>query len=193
MKRILTDIIGVAVLVALFIACNYAWYRKGFKKGENEAVERLIFVHDTTTVYKEITAYKPVPFNVYVVDTLRVPVPVPGKADTLYAELPREHKTYAEDSLYVCEISGVQPELESITVFQKTQYINNTVYVPTKDTRKDYIELDARLMWDKQFLAPVTLNIGHKFGPLDVYAGGGYDFLQKAPIGQVGGKLQFKF
>ena len=195
MKKILSNIIPLLILVGLFLAFNYASYRKGFKKGANEAVERLIFVHDTTTVYKEITAYKPVPFNVYVVDTLRVPVPVPvpGKADTLYAELPREHKIYAEDSLYVCEISGVQPELESITVFQKTQYINNTVYVPTKDTRKDYVELDARLIWDKQFIAPVTLNIGHKFGPLDMSAGAGYDFLTRTPVGQIDAKLQFKF
>jgi len=110
----------------------------------------------------------------------------------LLVQLPRTRKVY-QDSTYRAVISGYEPNLDTISVYRKTQYINNTVYVPTKDTRKDYIELDARLMWDKQFLAPVTLNIGHKFGPLDVYAGGGYDFLQKAPIGQVGGKLQFKF
>ena len=190
MKKILSNIIPLLILVGLFLAFNYASYRKGFKKGENEAVERLIFVHDTTTIRDTLTAYKPVPFNVYVVDTMWVQVP--GETDTLLVQLPKTRKVY-QDSTYRAVVSGYEPNLDTISVYRKTQYINNTVYVPTKDTRKDYIELDARLMWDKQFLAPVTINIGHKFGPLDMSAGAGYDFLTRTPVGQIDAKLQFKF
>lgn len=183
----------IPILLALAVIAGFWSYHKGYTEGKKKAVETIITQIDTVVRYDSIKVVEPKYVAVKVVDTIRVPVPIPGKTDTLWAELPREQKTYAEDSLYVCEISGVQPELESITVFQKTQYINNTVYVPTKDTRKDYVELDARLMWDKQFLAPVTLNIGHKFGPLDMSAGAGYDFITRTPVGQIDAKLQFKF
>ena len=129
MKRIQTDIIGVAILVALFLACNYAWYRKGYKNGENNAIETIITQIDTVVRYDSIKVVEPKYVAVKVVDTIRVPVPIPGKTDTLWAELPREQKTYKEDSVYVCAISGYQPQLDTLVVFPKTTTItvNNTV------------------------------------------------------------------
>jgi len=191
MKKIWTDIIGVALLVALFLAFNYASYRKGFRKGENNAIETIIERVDTLTLYDTITRLKPVYLTSTVVDSIPYPVVV-HDTDTLWAQLPRTVREYG-DSTFYAQVSGVNPSLDRIDVYQKTQYINNTVYVPTKDTREDYVELDAKFLYDKMPLAPVTLNVGYIRGPFEVYAGGGYDFLQKAPIGQVGTRLRFKF
>ena len=191
MKKILSNIIPLLVLIGLFLAFNYASYRKGFKKGEKNAVETIIVQRDTIYQFDTITRYKPKYVTSTVVDSIPYPVVV-HDTDTLWAQLPRTVREYG-DSTFYAQVSGVEPSLDRIDVYRKTQYINNTVYVPTKDTRKDYIELDARLMWDKQFIAPVTLNIGHKFGPLDMSAGAGYDFLTRTPVGQIDAKLQFKF
>lgn len=192
MKKILTDIIGIAVLVALFLAFIFASYHKGRVKGRSEAIESVIFVHNTTYVYDTITRLKPVYLTSTVVDSIPYPVPVPGTTDTIYANLPRTEREYG-DSTYYAVVAGVEPELKRIDIFQKTQYINNTVYVPTKDARKQFIEGDARLVWSNVPSAPLTLNYGRNFGFVDVSAGAGYDLLQRSPIVQVGTRVQFKF
>lgn len=191
MNKIWTDIIGVALLVTLFLAFNFASYRKGFRKGENNAIETLVFVTDTIYQFDTITRLKPVYLTSTVVDSIPYKVTL-HDTTTIVVNLPRTEREYG-DSTYYAVVAGVEPELKRIDIFQKTQYINNTVYVPTKDTRKDYVELDAKFLYDKMPLAPVTLNIGHFYGPLAVYAGGGYDFLQKAPIVQVGARARLKF
>lgn len=192
MKKIWTDIIKVAVLIGLIIWGNFAWYHKGRVKGRSEAIESITFVHDTTTVYDTITRLKPVYLTSTVVDSIPYPVPVPGTTDTIYASLPRTEREYG-DSTYHAIVSGVNPSLDRIDIFRKTQYINNTVYIPQKDGRRDFFEVDARVMYSGSPYAPVTANIGRLYGPLEVYAGGGYDFMQKAPIAQVGTRVQFKF
>lgn len=191
MKKYITPIIAGLVVFAVYCIGIASAYHKGRIEGEKNAIERVIFVHDTTTVYDTITRLKPVFLTSTVVDSIPYPVVV-HDTDTLWAQLPKTVREYG-DSTFYAQVSGINPSLDRIDVYQKTQYINNTVYVPTKDTHKDYVELDAKFLYDKMPLAPVTLNVGYIRGPFEVYAGGGYDFLQKAPIAQVGGKLQFKF
>ena len=89
-----------------------------------ETVRDTIIIHDT------ITAYKPVPFNVYVVDTLWVPVTV-NKTDTVWAQLPRTAKVY-QDSNYRAVVSGFRPSLDTISVYQRTKVITvtNNVRIP---------------------------------------------------------------
>jgi hypothetical protein len=86
---------------------------------------------DTLIVYDTITAYKPVPFNVYVVDTLYIPVAVPGQHDTVWAALPWEEKEY-RDTSYRAIVSGFRPSLEEIEVYQRTQTVTvkETVQLP---------------------------------------------------------------
>lgn len=192
MKKIWTDIIKVAVLIGLIILGNFAWYHKGRVKGRSEVIESVTFVHDTTTVYDTITRLKPVYLTSTVVDSIPYPVPVPGTTDTVWAQLPRTEREYG-DSTYHAVVSGVNPSLDRIDIFRKTEYINNTVYIPQEDTRKQFLELDARLVWDNVPSAPLMLNYGRKMGLFEAYAGGGYDVLQHSPVVQVGGRLQFKF
>ena len=191
MKRLLPKIIAVILLVALFCGLQYASYRKGYKKGANNAIERVIFVHDTTTVHDTLTRWKPKYITSTVVDSIPYPVVV-HETDTVWAQLPRTEREYG-DSTYYAVISGVEPSLDRIDIYQKTQYINNTVYIPQEDSRRDWLELNARFMWDKSLSLPVTLDLGRCYGPLEVYAGGGYDFAQKSLVLEAGGKLKFKF
>lgn len=87
-------------------------------------------VRDTLVVHDTITAYKPVPFNVYVVDTMWVPVTV-SKTDTVWAQLPRTAKVY-QDSTYRAVVSGFRPSLDTISVYQRTKVITvtNNVRIP---------------------------------------------------------------
>lgn len=87
-------------------------------------------VRDTLYIHDTITAYKPVPFNVYVVDTMWVPVTV-NKTDTVWAQLPRTAKVY-QDSTYRAVVSGFRPSLDTISVYQRTKVITvtNNVRIP---------------------------------------------------------------
>ena len=87
-------------------------------------------VRDTLYIHDTITAYKPVPFNVYVVDTMWVPVTV-SKTDTVWAQLPRTAKVY-QDSTYRAVVSGFRPSLDTISVYQRTKVITvtNNVRIP---------------------------------------------------------------
>lgn len=87
-------------------------------------------VRDTLVIHDTITAYKPVPFNVYVVDTMWVPVTV-SRTDTVWAQLPRTAKVY-QDSTYRAVVSGFRPSLDTISVYQRTKVITvtNNVRIP---------------------------------------------------------------
>lgn len=79
---------------------------------------------DTVVVvhYDTITAYKPVPFNVYLVDTLYIPVKVES-SDTVWVELPRVAKVY-QDSTYRAVVSGYRPSLDTISIYQRTVFVD---------------------------------------------------------------------
>lgn len=87
-------------------------------------------VRDTLVMRDTIITYKPVPFNVYVVDTMWVPVTV-NKTDTVWAQLPRTAKVY-QDSTYRAVVSGFRPSLDTISVYQRTKVITvtNNVRIP---------------------------------------------------------------
>lgn len=182
----------IPIILALAVVASLTAYHKGYKKGISKAVETIIVQRDTIYQFDTITRLKPVYLTSVVVDSIPYYVQLPGKRDTILVNLPRTEREYG-DSTYHAVVSGVEPELKRIDIFQKTQYINNTVYISQKDGRKDFFEVDARVMYNGSPYAPVTANIGRIYGPLEVYAGGGYDFMQKAPIVQVGARARLKF
>lgn len=182
----------IPIIIALAVIASFASYHKGYTKGQNKAVETIITVRDTLTLTDTIHTVEPKYIAVKTVDTIRVPVPVQGKTDTVWAELPREQKIY-RDSTYLAYVSGYAPRLDSIDVYRKTNYIHEVTYIPQEDTRKQFVELDARLVWDNVPSAPLMLNYGRKMGLFEAYAGGGYDVLQHSPVMQVGGRMKFKF
>lgn len=181
----------IPIILALVAIASLASYHKGYKKGVSKAVETIITQIDTVVRVDTITTVKPVYLTQRVVDSIPYYIHV---ADTIsvLAYLPRTERIY-QDSSYRAVVSGVEPSLDEISVYQKTNYVHEVTYIPQEDTRKQFIEADARLMWNNVPSAPLTLNYGRNFGFVGVYAGAGYDLLQRSPIVQVGTRVQFKF
>ena len=96
-------------------------------KGRKEVIEtvkvetKIDRIRDTVTVFQPqfITRTEIRRELVPITDTLRI-------RDTVYAALPIERKEY-RDSNYRAVISGIRPELESITIHPETRIITQTV------------------------------------------------------------------
>lgn len=125
-----TIISATRMLVAVAIGASVVYLidraRELHTGPETVVIERV----DTLVLRDTITAYRPVPYNVYVVDTLYVPVEVPGQHDTVWAALAWEEKEY-RDSTYRAVVSGFRPSLDTIDVYRRTEIIEKerTVYV----------------------------------------------------------------
>lgn len=191
MKKYITPIIAGLVAFALYCIGIASAYHKGRVDGEKKAVETIITQIDTVVRVDTITAVKPVYLTQRVVDSIPYYIHV---ADTIsvLAYLPRTERIY-QDSSYRAVVSGVEPSLDEISVYQKTNTIHEVTYIPQEDTRKQFIEADARLVWNNVPSAPLTLNYGRKMGLFEAYAGGGYDVLQHSPVVQVGARARLKF
>ena len=192
MKKYIIPIVLILAVIASLLA-----YRKGYKRG----VEWYASQIDTTTTTQidTNTTVAPIADTEYV--TKYIPYPVPVKGDTeyiteykdsiVYVMLPRTVKEYRKENYYA-KVSGVDPSLDYIETYDKT--VTETVFIPQKiEPKKNFLEIDARLLWDTQPYAPVTANLGRVYGPLEVYVGGGWDFAQKSVVGQIGGRLRLNY
>lgn len=188
----------IPIIIALAIMASFASYHKGYTNGKKWYASQIdtssIIQVDTNKTEKPIadTEYvdRPVPYPVYLKGDTEYITKTEYKDSIVYVMLPRTVKEYRKENYYA-KISGIDPSLDYIETYNKTE--TNTVYVPTNDTRKQFLELDARLVWDNVPSAPLMLNYGRKMGLFEVYAGGGYDALQHSPVVQVGGRMKFKF
>ena len=131
--------------------------------GDAHTPPETVVKTDTVVVvhYDTITAYKPAPFNVYVVDTLYLPVAVPGQHDTVWAALPWEEKEY-RDTSYRAVVEGFRPALKEIEVYQQTRIVTVTNNVRISPPR-----------WSWGVQAGVGLNTG---GTVTPYIGVGIQY-----------------
>ena len=118
------------VVVALMVACAGFGFLLG-KQGAMLPVEtRVEHTTDTLYVRDTITRETPVYTHTYTRDTILVRV-----TDTLVVELPREVRVYS-DSLYYAEVSGYDPSLDYLELYQQqriiTQTVTETVSVPVR-------------------------------------------------------------
>ena len=188
----------IPIILALAVIASITSYHKGFVNGKrwyaNQIDTSSVTQIDTNKTEKPIadTEYvdKPVPYPVYLKGDTKYITKTEYKDSIVYVMLPRTVKEYRKENYYA-KISGIDPSLDYIETYNKTE--TNTVFVPKKDNRKDYLEFDATFIWNYQLSAPVTVSYGHNYGLFDVYAGGGYDFIQRSPILMVGTKMVFKF
>ena len=130
MSERLTNVLHFLLAAGIAVAFGL-WSAHHFRYEQPEPVVETRT--DTLYVYDTITAYKPVPFNVYVVDTMWVPVTV-HEHDTVWAQLPREAKVY-QDSSYRAVVSGFRPSLDTISVYQRTVYIDKVERVKVEPSR----------------------------------------------------------
>lgn len=121
MKERTIDILHALLAAAIAVAFGL-WSAHHFRYEAPEDPAAIVRV-DTLVVRDTLVQYKPVPFNVYVVDTVWYEVPVYGGRDTVYLPLPREVKEY-RDSSYRAIVSGVYPSLDTIDIYRRTVYVN---------------------------------------------------------------------
>lgn len=98
--------------------------------GRKRAVETVINKTDTVTVVTVDTLIRenPIYVNRYFRDTILVAVADTVRLrDTTFIQLPKEHRLYV-DSMYRAVVSGYQPSLDSIEIYQKyyTKIVTNT-------------------------------------------------------------------
>ena len=95
-------------------------------------------VVERDTVWKDTTIYKPVPAETIDIGRtvyLRIPYPVSSGRDTIHdsidVPIPIIQKRY-DDSLYTAWVSGFEPNLDSIRLYQPTIYetITKTIVKP---------------------------------------------------------------
>lgn len=122
-------IIFTGVFILLLLASFFAG--RWTKHAVAPAPEVII---DTLLVRDTIHHDRPVYITTRVVDSIYIPISVTDSVhlhDTTYIVLPREQKFYA-DSTYAAWVSGYDPRLDSIDVFQNTIYITKTITIPSQ-------------------------------------------------------------
>ena len=123
--------VAVCLLVLLIMWARVRVLQKEVERLRNAPADTVLVTH-TDTIFSE----KPVPVYKYIIRTEFVEVPSDSvRVDTVkeLVFLPREYMVY-KDSTYRAVVSGVQPRLDSIEVYRKTQVqtITHTVRVPDR-------------------------------------------------------------
>ena len=152
-------------VVGIFLVGVFAFKfgrKEGYSRGYSDACAQAHT--DTVTRVDTVIRDHPVPVTVWKDRLVYVPVPdsiLVEKHDTTYIALQFEKKEYA-DSTYRAVVSGFQPSLDWIEVYQKTQIITKTI----PDTRRWTFGLTAgpSVVWNPNGLhAGVGLTAGLQY------------------------------
>lgn len=108
-------------------------YVSGYHKAQKRMENSLTVQVDTLIQIDTITRYKPIYITkteekielVPIRDTIRI-------RDTLFVALDRQKKVY-EDSTYRAVVSGINPSLDEISVYQKHIYVDQMQTVIKKE------------------------------------------------------------
>lgn len=117
--------------------------------------ERVIETQrDTIIVRDTLVVEKPVPVKVTQKETLLVEVTDTLRVkDTLYITLPKEVKIYASDEYYA-EVSGYQPSLDYLEIYQKNVVVSKTE-IPKE--KKNYLAVGMDASWCIKPSIPIYL------------------------------------
>ena len=96
-------------------------------KVDTLTVRDTVYVKDTVIISKPKIAWRTI------VDTVLVQT-----IDSCFVPLPLEQKRYTNDSTYTAWVSGVQPNLDSIHVYNNIIYRNTTNTVHVKDIERKW-------------------------------------------------------
>ena len=130
--KIITLVLGILLLFNIVNAIGYF-----VNEHRNAHSSEMKVKVDTLYVYDTIFVEKPVIKKVETIDTLLLPVPTTDTLmlhDTVLIHLPIEQRQYS-DPRYTAWVSGYRPQLDSIQIYQQTQYITKEVKVATKPKR----------------------------------------------------------
>ena len=130
--KIITLVFGILLLFNIVNAIGYfVNEHRNAHPGEMKVKVDTLFVYDT------IFVEKPVIKKVEIIDTLRLPVPITDTLmlhDTVFVHLPIEQRQYS-DPRYTAWVSGYRPQLDSILIYQRTEYITKEIKTVTKPKR----------------------------------------------------------
>ena len=130
--KIITLVFGILLLFNIVNAVGYF-----VNEHRNAHPSEMKVKVDTLFIYDTIIVEKPVIKKVEIIDTLLLPVPITDTLmlhDTVLVHLPIEQRQYS-DPRYTAWVSGYRPQLDSIQIYQQTQYITKEVKVATKPKR----------------------------------------------------------
>ena len=130
--KIITLVFGILLLFNIVNAIGYI-----VNERRNAHPNEIKVKVDTLFVYDTIFVEKPVINKVEIIDTLLLPVPVTDTLmlhDTVFVHLPIEQRQYS-DPRYTAWVSGYRPQLDSILIYQRTEYITKEIKTVTKPKR----------------------------------------------------------
>lgn len=137
-------------------------------------------IHTTDTIFitkiDTLELVSPIFVTKKIIDTMYIYM-----ADSSKISLPVEEKYYKEEGKYEAWISGVNPNLDRINVFNKTEYqtvtntITNTVY---KKEWKGYIGGEI-MMFEDNVIPSINISI---FSPKSLGFGVGAGLYQNKPV-----------
>ena len=130
--KIITLVFGILLLFNIVNAVGYF-----VNEHRNSHSSEMKVKVDTLFVYDTIFVEKPVIKKVEIIDTLLLPVPITDTLmlhDTVLVHLPIEQRQYS-DPRYTAWVSGYRPQLDSIHIYQRTEYINKEIKTVTKPKR----------------------------------------------------------
>ena len=130
--KIITLVLGILLLFNIVNAIGYL-----VNEHRNAHSSEMKVKVDTLYVYDTIFVEKPVIKKVEIIDTLLLPVPITDTLmlyDTVLVHLPIEQRQYG-DTRYTAWVSGYRPKLDSIQIYQTTEYITKEIKTVTKPKR----------------------------------------------------------
>ena len=130
--KIITLVFGILLLFNIVNAIGYF-----VNEQRNSHSSEMKVKVDTLFIYDTIFIEKPVINKVEIIDTLLLPVPVTDTLmlhDTVFVHLPIEQRQYS-DPRYTAWVSGYRPQLDSILIYQRTEYITKEIKTVTKPKR----------------------------------------------------------
>ena len=130
--KTITLVFGILLLFNIVNAIGYF-----VNEQRNSHSSEMKVKVDTLFIYDTIIVEKPVIKKVEIIDTLRLPVPITDTLmlhDTVLVHLPIEQRQYS-DPRYTAWVSGYRPQLDSILIYQRTEYITKEIKTVTKPKR----------------------------------------------------------
>ena len=137
--RLITRVLGILLLFN--IVNGVGTIVNEYKNSRHPNVEVQV---DTCIIHDTIFVDKPILQKVAVTDTLRLPVLTRDTLmlhDTVLVHLPIEQRQYG-DPRYTAWVSGYRPQLDSIQIYQRTEYITKEI-TPIQKPKRWGIGLQA--------------------------------------------------
>ena len=129
-RILLRTAVAILLIAAAIRICTYSCNRSQ----SDTSIEHKA---DTVRIRDTIHIPRPVYITSKIIDTMTVLVQATDTLwlhDTLYINLPREQRTFT-DTTYTAWISGYRPQLDSIHIYQRTEYITKEIKTVTKPKR----------------------------------------------------------